>query len=281
MDTPESPILLDRVPSKRGDYFCLVYLRKGSGVFTIAESALALLSPSFLCLGFGERCSLPKDCEFQQLYFKPVFVDSRFENPENLRRVPEVPMAERYDLDALRPFIKTPRLSTAVIRLLPLELEGIDRAFRELLEIFENSTARYRPCRARSILLSLLFTLGYRTESFPAIGEAPASALVSEVLRHLHHSFTGPVLIEQLCRRFATNRNTLCREFRCMVGKSIGTYVRDLRINLAERLLAQTSLPIIQIASRCGYEDPSHFSRVFRTVTGSSPVRWRSDQRSS
>ncbi|MBN2223095.1 MAG: helix-turn-helix transcriptional regulator [Deltaproteobacteria bacterium] len=78
-----------------------------------------------------------------------------------------------------------------------------------------------------------------------------------------------------------TIRNTLCREFHSRVGKSIGTYVRELRINLAERLLTQTALPVTQIAFRCGYEDSSHFSRVFKTLTKSSPLRWRSDQRSS
>jgi AraC-like DNA-binding protein len=52
-------------------------------------------------------------------------------------------------------------------------------------------------------------------------------------------------------------------------------YLNDLRVGEAKNLLRETDLPLIEIASRVGFEDQSYFSRVFRNVVGISPGRYR------
>ena len=67
--------------------------------------------------------------------------------------------------------------------------------------------------------------------------------------------------------------------FRQQIGLSPATVARMARFRWAMRLLLgqQTSLP--DLAVRCGYYDQSHFNREFRSVTGTTPIRYLCDSR--
>lgn len=55
-------------------------------------------------------------------------------------------------------------------------------------------------------------------------------------------------------------------------------YVNQLRIEKAKTLLSETSLPISVIAFDCGYNNISHFNRVFKAELGISPQEFRINQ---
>jgi AraC family transcriptional regulator len=67
----------------------------------------------------------------------------------------------------------------------------------------------------------------------------------------------------------------LSREFRRYFDCTVGEYMRRLRIDHAEHLLAHTSTPLIEIASVCGFADQSHFSSTFKRTVGVTPARFR------
>jgi len=49
----------------------------------------------------------------------------------------------------------------------------------------------------------------------------------------------------------------------------------QIKMQEAKRRLAYTQEPASQIAYRLGFEDPSYFSKVFRTHAGVSPSQYR------
>jgi transcriptional regulator GlxA family with amidase domain len=53
------------------------------------------------------------------------------------------------------------------------------------------------------------------------------------------------------------------------------------RLNRAKELLSNTSLPINEVSMECGFENLSHFSRVFKEKTGLSPFRFKLVHRST
>lgn len=58
-------------------------------------------------------------------------------------------------------------------------------------------------------------------------------------------------------------------------GLSAGEYIRSRAIVEAKRQLAYTSLPAKQIAYTLGYEDYTHFSKLFRKIAEQSPAEYR------
>jgi len=65
------------------------------------------------------------------------------------------------------------------------------------------------------------------------------------------------------------------RLFKKVTGTTPLAYLAGQRVTRAQLLLAQTDLPITQIAARVGYGSASHFTKAFRQTTGLSPREFR------
>ncbi|MBY0461351.1 MAG: helix-turn-helix domain-containing protein, partial [Gemmataceae bacterium] len=48
--------------------------------------------------------------------------------------------------------------------------------------------------------------------------------------------------------------------------------MRLCRVEMAQRLLRQTSRPLVAIAGECGFADQSHMTKAFRLAVGVSPA---------
>jgi AraC family transcriptional regulator len=73
----------------------------------------------------------------------------------------------------------------------------------------------------------------------------------------------------------------LASEFRRHYRRSIGAYVRRLRVDYACRQLTTTEAPLAEIALAAGFADQSHFSRTFKSHVGMTPLAYRRDARLS
>jgi AraC-like DNA-binding protein/mannose-6-phosphate isomerase-like protein (cupin superfamily) len=67
----------------------------------------------------------------------------------------------------------------------------------------------------------------------------------------------------------------LCRTIRAHYGLTPTSFVADLRLRHAEMLLATTSASLTEISYRCGFSNPSYFSKSFRSSRGESPRDFR------
>lgn len=78
--------------------------------------------------------------------------------------------------------------------------------------------------------------------------------------------------IASLCRL------SLCyfvRAFTNTVGIAPYAWFVQQRIVHAKRLLAETALPLAQVALECGFSDQAHFTKAFAKASGTTPAKWR------
>jgi transcriptional regulator GlxA family with amidase domain len=91
------------------------------------------------------------------------------------------------------------------------------------------------------------------------------------ILEHLDE----PLRLEDLADHVGMSLRTLTRWCRHELGESPAALVRRVRIEEAQRLLEQTSLPLKTIAARAGLGDASTLWRTFTRYLGITPGDYR------
>jgi len=129
--------------------------------------------------------------------------------------------------------------------------------------------------------------------------EGAALELLAAVLRHqtpresgaprwlfiardyLHAHAGGHVTLSELAALCRVHPVHLVRIFRSRLGVTPAEYVRHVRLEIACRALAESDLPIADVALEAGYSSQAHLTRAFRAHYGSTPARYRRARRSS
>lgn len=99
--------------------------------------------------------------------------------------------------------------------------------------------------------------------------------LIRDVLIYIHRHLDRPLGASEVAEACAIARTTLDRNFRKVIGHSIGSEILNQRMQLAKRLLRDCELPLKTIAARCGFCNQAFFSTVFKSNTGRTPSQWR------
>jgi AraC-like DNA-binding protein len=109
-------------------------------------------------------------------------------------------------------------------------------------------------------------------------GAAPRWLRTAEEL--MRARFATRFRIAEIAREAGVHPVHLASVFRTHHGCTIGTFVRELRIESARRHLARSSAPLAEVALTCGFANQSHFTREFRRVTSLTPAEYRRALRS-
>lgn len=83
--------------------------------------------------------------------------------------------------------------------------------------------------------------------------------------------------LESLAKDLFVDKSYLLRTFKEVKGHTLLEYHNLFRIKKAKELLERPELSIAYIASEAGYVSASHFTQVFRKVTGQTPSQYRSE----
>lgn len=83
---------------------------------------------------------------------------------------------------------------------------------------------------------------------------------------------------ESIASRICITSQQLRRRMQAITGMSTSAYINKLRLDFAKQLLANDSqYSILEIALRCGFEEPNNFSRAFKQKMGVSPTQYRKE----
>jgi len=81
--------------------------------------------------------------------------------------------------------------------------------------------------------------------------------------------------VQEVPAAVALSRSQLDRRFKAVVGRTLHDEIRRVRLEQAQRLLADTSLPLKQVAGRCGLRTVQHLTELFRQFLGVTPGAYR------
>lgn len=98
---------------------------------------------------------------------------------------------------------------------------------------------------------------------------------VDRALDLMRSRLRSRLTLRELAEHVALDRHYLSRLFSRQIGSAPMACYTDMKMQLAAGLLRADQTPIATIAQAIGYDDPFHFSRVFRRWAGSAPSQWR------
>ena len=122
----------------------------------------------------------------------------------------------------------------------------------------------------KHFLMDILFF--YKT---PDAKINPADSIVSECIRFFGRNYRENINLDMLSQKFSVSKQGLIRKFKKHTRKTPMEYVNFIRINHGKLMLRDTTMPIGEIAEKCGFENIYYFSSRFKAVTGVSPSVYR------
>lgn len=91
------------------------------------------------------------------------------------------------------------------------------------------------------------------------------------ILNHL----TEDLSVDRLCEHLHLSRRKLYEYSEEFLHCSIAKYIKKMRLQHAQTLLSETTLPVSVISEQCGFSDYNYFCRIFKQENGISARNYR------
>jgi AraC family transcriptional regulator len=122
---------------------------------------------------------------------------------------------------------------------------------------------------------SLLLEMMAEVVRFRAIRERGQPQWLQSVKDMLRDTFMHSVTLEQIAGETGVHPVHLSRVFRTRCGQTLGEYLNGLRVQFACESLVKKEVNLGDLALEAGFADQAHFCRVFKTITGTTPIQFR------
>ena len=104
---------------------------------------------------------------------------------------------------------------------------------------------------------------------------SPIYGKISEIVQYINYNYLESITLATISERFYISPYYLSRVFKEVTGFTFIEYLNSVRIKEAQKLLRESKGKVISIAEKVGFGNVAHFGRVFKKVTGLSPLHYR------
>jgi len=242
----------------------LVYVNKGKGRRHIGNhlsyfnnSQLILIGSNLPHNGFTDR--LTSKGKETLIQFKPDFLGDAF------NQLPEMKNISLLLEKAKKGILYKAEIKKIVgpkIDKLP-KYEGIKRVTK-LLEILE--------LLAMTKDYTLLNADGFAFETQPQ-----DSSKIDIIFKHVNSNYQNHISLDEISEKVSMTVPAFCRYFKKTTGKTFTQFVNEYRVFYATKLLTESQNSITDICFECGFNNFSHFNKVFKDIIGKSASKYRNE----
>ncbi|HEX2283917.1 MAG TPA: AraC family transcriptional regulator, partial [Mycobacterium sp.] len=174
----------------------------------------------------------------------------------------------------LFPFLHGESGGLLALQLPPARRPAWDAA---IASIESELTARQEGYRQAAIAHLTLLLIDLARLASDVVGDLRQSGepLLAEVFAVIDERHTEPLSLRDVAREVGMTPGHLTTVVRRRTGRTVQEWIIERRMAESRRLLADTDLPVAEVARRVGISDPGYFSRLFRRTHGTSPRTWR------
>ena len=242
----------------------LVYVNKGQGKRHIGNhlsyfnnSQLLLIGSSLPHNGFTNRLTVNGSETVVQ--FKPDFLGDHFFSIPEME--PVSLLFERAKKGILFGIKTKKKIGPKIEKL--SEKEGFKKILL-LLEVLH--------VLSKSEDYTILNADGFAFETEPQ-----DSAKIDKVYQYINNNFKQHITLDDIAEEVSMTVPAFCRYFKKVTGKTFTKLVNEYRVVHATKLLSESQMSITDICYECGFNNFSHFNKLFKEFTGKSASKYRSE----
>lgn len=161
--------------------------------------------------------------------------------------------------------IKSPQLGTVE------NFEKMTDLFRRYID--DQETGSLNPLGASLMIMLMLSEI--KSPSSANTEKNKTSILASRARTHIQTFIHENITTASIAESLKYNPDYLGRIFKETYGLSITDEIHRRKIQIARRLLSDSAMNIDEISAESGFNDTTYFRRVFRKITGLSPLAYR------
>lgn len=153
----------------------------------------------------------------------------------------------------------------------------------ELLNLVEAMLSHNKPDNAGDFMLQSLLcqffaclAKGISADMEKHMSKADRENLyVHQALEYIRNNYSNGITVGDVANYVVLNRSYLFTLFQRVLGVSPQEYLTQFRLTRAKEQLTLTNSSVSSIAQSCGYQDPQVFSKAFKQLFGTTPVKYR------
>ncbi|MEL7567391.1 MAG: response regulator [Dehalobacterium sp.] len=107
------------------------------------------------------------------------------------------------------------------------------------------------------------------------INNQSGKELIKRILNYINTHFANDLSLDSLSQRFHFSSCHISRLIKKETGLTYPEYLNQIRLKEAKKLLRSSDLTTSKIAHEVGYNEVSHFNRIFKKTIGITPSRYR------
>lgn len=160
----------------------------------------------------------------------------------------------------------------------PEEREEILSSMHHVRTLIKKELSKLELFRLKShygILFSYALGFFCEDERTETLGRYSRLTLYSRIESYFANHCGEQLTLESLANHLSYSKAQTNRILHECSGESFSHILRNSRIGVAKRLLAESSLPISEIASQCGYDTRQGFELMFTKYVGITPRAFR------
>ena len=163
-----------------------------------------------------------------------------------------------------------------------LEFRGHTEAQRKILEklreaarLQEEENTEFQTRNVFSeIWLLLLKEMEAMEYERPSVLPARQERLQT-MLAYIQQNYEKKLSLEDIAGAAFVGKRECLRCFQSCMGKTPFAYLLEYRVEVSKRLLRETKVSVMEVASRTGFSSAAYYGKIFRRVCGMTPGEYR------
>lgn len=103
------------------------------------------------------------------------------------------------------------------------------------------------------------------------------SRRIEKICKYIDENFGKEISLSEIAALVNMSESAASHFFKKRTSRSFITYLTDVRIGHASRMLAETTMNISTIAYECGFSNMANFNRTFKKYHNQTPTEYRNE----